>query len=253
MKAVAEFACSIPAFVEAIASPEDGVRIWIAHLELISSTDMAELNSSLTSAEHVRAAKFHFERDRQHFIGARGILRRLLSAALEIPAHEVVFQYGPHGKPAILALDGDERTLRFNISHAHGWAMFALVWGREVGIDLEAAVHLTDKGKTLSELAARILSPRELEIWRALPDDGARTTNFLRAWTRKEAYIKGTGEGLFGGLQTIEVALDAARPQASLTMPASPGGRKMPRDWTIHDLPAPGGFAAAIAIERVGY
>ena len=171
----------------------------------------------------------------------------------KFPHRELVFQYGPHGKPAILALDGDERTLRFNISHAAGWAMFALVWGREVGIDLEAAAHLTDRGETLSELAARILSPRELEIWRALPDDGARTTNFLRAWTRKEAYIKGTGEGLFGGLQTIEVALDAAQPKASLTTRYIFGNREGRRDWTIHDLPAPAGFAAAVAVERADY
>ena len=127
--------------------------------------------------------------------------------------------------------------------------MFALAWDREVGIDLECGSRLERDDNSLSELAARILSSRELAIWRALPDDAQRRAAFLRAWTRKEAYAKATGQGVFDELNRVEVALDAAAPKPALTLrAASPEGRT--RDWTIHDLSAPDGFAAALAIEQ---
>ena len=73
----------------------------------------------------------------------------------------------------------------------------------------------------------RVLSPREIAIWRALPDDAIRATAFLRAWTRKEAYVKAIGEGLYCGLQSIEVALDATHPQPSLTIRSSAEDEKI--------------------------
>ena len=249
LKLCAEFPRSIPSFVEAIDSPESDARIWIAHLDSILPNDMIGLLASLDSGERERAAQFRFERDRQRFIAARGVLRLLLGSALNIPASELVFEYGRHGKPVIAVADGEERTLRFNISHAAGSAMFALAWDREVGIDLEAAPRLTCNGEKLSDLAMRVLSPRELAIWRALPDDVTRATAFLRAWTRKEAYVKATGEGLFGRLQSIEVALDATNPQLSLTIRSSAEDEKIRSGWTVHDLPAPAGFGAAAAVE----
>jgi 4'-phosphopantetheinyl transferase len=74
----------------------------------------------------------------------------------------------------------------------------------------------------------------------------------LRAWTRKEAYIKATGEGLFHRLQDIEVALDAATPKDSLTICSSPDEGKVTYGWTIHDLTAPAGFVASVAVAQVG-
>lgn len=249
LKLCAEFPRAIPSFVEAIDSPESGVRIWVAHLDSILPNDMVRLRESLDSGERVRATKFHFERDRQRFIAVRGILRLLLGSALDIPASKLVFEYGRHGKPAISITNGDEQTLRFNISHATGSAMFALAWDREVGIDLEATEHVTRDGEKLSDLAMRVLSPREITIWRALPDDAIRATAFLRAWTRKEAYVKAIAEGLHCGLQSIEVALDAIHPHPSLMISGSSGAEKLRSGWIVHDLPAPAGFAAAVAIE----
>jgi 4'-phosphopantetheinyl transferase len=227
-----------------------GVQIWTAHLDSLSSGELGELSGVLDSAEHARAARFHFERDRRHYIASRGLLRRLLGAALDKPASALVFEYGEHGKPAISAASLQGLTLRFNLSHSAGWAMFALAWDRDVGIDLEAAARLNRDVDGVSGLAPRVLSARELAIWRTLPDAATRETAFLRAWTRKEAYAKATGEGLFDELICIEVALDAATPESSLTLRSSPQEGGIPRRWVLHDLSAPDGFAAALAVEQ---
>jgi 4'-phosphopantetheinyl transferase len=222
----------------------------MAHLESLSPTELGELDALLDSAERARAARFHFERDRRHYVASRGLLRRLLGAALDKPASALVFEYGAHGKPAISAAFLQGRTLCFNLSHSAGWAMFALAWDRDVGIDLEAAARLNRDVNGLSGLAARMLSERELAIWRALPDAAAREAAFLRAWARKEAYAKATGEGLFDQLICIEVALDAATPESSLTLRSSPQEGEITRRWVLHDLSAPDGFAAALAVEQ---
>jgi len=225
----------------------DGVRISTIHLESVSSARVKELSGSLDVVEQARAARFRFEGDRRDYIAAHGLLRRLLGDALDEPASAIAFQYGARGKPMI----SNPRlpTLHFNLSHSEGWAMFALAWNREVGIDLEAAARFGDEQK-LRELAARVLSPREVEIWRSLPDAPQRRTALLRAWTRKEAYGKATGEGLFDGLQEIELALDAASPKASLMVCPFQRDQNAMRAWTIHELSAPEGLGAALVVEQ---
>lgn len=238
------------ALLQSPDTPVSGVQIWAAHLESLSPAEIAELSTSLDSAERARAARFHFERDRRHYVASRGFLRRLLGAALDTPASALVFEYGAHGKPALTAAFSQDRILCFNLSHSAGWAMFALAWDREIGIDLESATRLKRDVNGLTGLAARVLSARELVIWKALPDAAKRDAAFLRAWTRKEAYAKATGQGLFDELIRIEVALDAVAPESSLTLRSSPPEGEITRHWVLHDLSAPEGFAAALAVEQ---
>ncbi len=226
-----------------------GVQLWTAHLDSISSEELEQLSGVLDAAEQARGARFHFEHDRRHYLASRGLLRRLLGAALDKPASALVFEYGAQGKPALAAEFLQGRILRFNLSHSAGWAMFALAWDRELGVDLESAARLERDGAGLSGLAGRILSSRELSIWQALPDT-AREAAFLRAWTRKEAYVKATGKGFFDEVNRIEVALDAAAPKSSLTLASSPRPNETMRNWTLHDISAPAGFAAALAVEQ---
>jgi 4'-phosphopantetheinyl transferase len=227
-----------------------GVQIWTAHLESYSPAEIEELSALLDGGEQTRAARFHFARDRRHYVASRGLLRRLLGIALDRPAPSLVFEYGAQGKPALAAASSPSRVLEFNLAHSSGWAMFALAWDREIGIDLEAATRLKRDVNALPGLAARVLSPRELAVWQALPDDAARDAAFLRAWTRKEAYVKATGKGLFDELGNIEVALDAASPRPSLALRSIPQEGDIVRHWVLHDLSAPDGFAAALAVEQ---
>jgi len=239
----------LSSLLQSIDSPANDVQIWAAHLEAIPPAELEQLDATLDSSERARATRFHFERDQRHYVASRGLLRHLLGSALDQPASGLVFEYGPHGKPAISAPTREGRALFFNLSHSAGWGMFALSWNREVGVDLESAARLDRDAKSLADLAARVLSQRELEVWQALPDAAARESAFLRAWTRKEAYAKAIGQGLFEHLIQNEVALDAAAPKPSLTLPAAQTG-EMTRSWILHDLSAPDGFAAALAVEQ---
>lgn len=225
------------------STPVTGVQLWTAQLELLSAAEMTTLGTFLDEAERARATRFHFEQDRRNYVASRGLLRHLLGSILGVPANTLIFEYGANGKPALSAAFSRERVLCFNLSHSAGWAMFALAWDRALGIDLESAARLDRDGDGLTGLATRVLSGRELNIWKALPDADAREAAFLRAWTRKEAYAKATGRGLFDTLTSLEVILDAAAPQPQLMLPGK-------QSWGLHDLPAPEGFAAALAVEH---
>ena len=213
------------------------VQVWTAHLDQIVAPELAVLRACLDPEEVARAQRFHFERDRRHFVAARGWLRHLLARYLELPPSEVRFSYGSRGKPFVM---GGESTLRFNLSHSHGRAIFVVASGREVGIDLEAGARLGDNWK---DLVRRVFSVREQAELASLPADVQRT-GFLNGWTRKEAYLKATGLGIVDGLQSIEVTLD---PQREARLLKGPVGL----DWTLHDLRTDEHFSVALVTERV--
>jgi 4'-phosphopantetheinyl transferase len=195
------------------------------------------LHRLLDAAERDRAERFHFERDRTRFIVAHGLLRRLLSRALE--RSTIAFTYGVNGKPA-LAQDDD---FQFNLSHSADWAVFALVRQRQVGIDLESAQSL-ERGE-LPAMAGRIFSKTELDAWLGLLDEKSRAAAFLRAWTRKEACLKAAGLRL-DEMTSIATGFAPIRAPEIVTLAVSDGSA---RRFSVHDLIVPAPFACALAVE----
>jgi 4'-phosphopantetheinyl transferase len=220
-------------------SPESAVETWRAHLDSVSSEEIANLRQLLDANENQRAEKFRFERDRHRFVVAHGLLRHLLSRTFD--RTDISFTYGTNGKPA---LTQDER-LQFNMAHSADWAVFALAWERRVGIDLEEAASLTRSPHELPAMAERIFSKNELAAWRVLPDERTRTTAFLRAWTRKEACLKAADLRL-DNMALIEVGFGQNSAGQTVTLPISNGGAQR---WTVHDLSMPIPFACALAVE----
>jgi len=96
-------------------------------------------------------------------VGSRQALREILARYLGLPANELRFERGRHGKPR-LATPGAE--LGFNLSHSGSVALVAVA-RREVGIDVE-----------------RIRSKRPVD--------------FYRRWADREARVKYLGTGLTG-------------------------------------------------------
>src|SRR5881396_1588507 len=106
-----------------------------------------------------------------------------------------------------------------------------LAHGREVGVDLES-IHRLDYWSLLAE---RIFSSRELCELRALPGSKQREA-FFNGWTRKEAYLKATSEGLTDDLPAIEVTLVPGQKPQLLRLPA---GLEGAHQWAIQGIPLP--------------
>jgi 4'-phosphopantetheinyl transferase len=122
----------------------------------------------------------------------RETVRTRLGERLGVPPGEIELRRAPAGKPEAW-LAGAPAPVRFNVSHSGEWAMIGFADGREIGVDVQRP---PDRALPEAFLAG-LLAPREREALEAMARD-RREAAVVRLWTRKEAYLKGTGRGLFG-------------------------------------------------------
>lgn len=224
---------------EILILARDEVHVWRASLNLDAS-HVQILQQTLAADERTRAERFYFQRDRAHFIVARGALRDILSRYLNRKPDQLRFCYNAYGKPA-LAGESDEDTLCFNVSHSHGLALYAVTRSREIGIDLERIrSDFADE-----QIPERFFSLREVAVLRALPPH-LQTGAFFTCWTRKEAFIKAKGKGLSIPLDQFDVSLGPREPAALLR--AEWNSQEASR-WSLRELNPGPDYAAALAVE----
>jgi 4'-phosphopantetheinyl transferase len=221
----------------------DEVHVWYARLDR-NGADVQSFERILSADERDRAQRFRFDRDRQHFIVARGVLRLILSSYLGLEPSQLRFCYGPHGKPGLVT-PSTQKTLSFNTSHCGELALYAITRERKIGIDVERV--RTDFA--YEQIAERFFSPREKVMLDALQAEQVKRKAFFDCWTRKEAYIKARGEGLSLPLDRFDVSLAPGEPATLLEMRGEPLETSR---WSLHELfPGPG-YAAALAVEGHG-
>jgi 4'-phosphopantetheinyl transferase len=236
-----DFANSIPVNVNDPPDPyptlsAQEVHIWHAGLDDHAPERLLPL---LTEDEVSRADRFHFARDRNHYIVARGLLRKLLAGYLGADAAELRFAYAEKGKPA---LEGSQRSLlSFNLAHSHGRAIYAFSRSRELGVDLE----FMREDFAGDKIAERFFSPVETVALQALPPE-LRQQAFFDCWTRKEAYIKARGDGLSMPLDEFDVSLAPGEAAALLRNHKEPAEV---RRWTMRTITVAPGYVAALVVE----
>jgi 4'-phosphopantetheinyl transferase len=224
-----------------LALGPDEVHVWRSRLDLPESA-IADLLQVLSLEEQRRAARYYQSKDRRASIVGRGVLRKLLGVYLGIPAQTVEFIYNPHGRPELSAELAGGR-LKFNLSHSGELVLHAFAWDRDVGIDVERPGRQLE----FEALARRFFSRAENAALSLLPE-AERRAAFFRCWTRKEAFIKATGRGLSYGLGRFDVTLAPDQPPRLLRAEYDD-----PANWSLRDLPAAGDYAAALAVESVGW
>jgi 4'-phosphopantetheinyl transferase len=218
---------------------ENEVHVWRADLEC-EPADVQAFRRLLSTDEIAKAERFYFERDRSHFIAARGLLRTILGRYLRIYPGRLRFFYKLYGKPALVGENGD-KIYSFNLSHSHGLLLLAITRGREVGVDIER-IH-SELGVQGQEIAERFFSPNEVAKLCSLPTD-QKAEAFFYCWTRKEAYVKAKGGGLSVPLDQFEVSLSPGEPAALL--------HALPRDasdWSMEELHPGPAYAAALVVQ----
>jgi 4'-phosphopantetheinyl transferase len=219
------------------------VHVWAAHLDPDPDA-LARLANILSTEEQARASRFRFERHRNRFITARAVLRSLVATYLDCAPDELQFEYGPNGKPA-LATPFAESGLSFNLAHSEDLALVAVTQLGPIGVDVEKIRPVSDADK----LVARFFSPRETALFQSLPA-AEKNDAFFNLWTRKEAWLKATGEGIAHSLNRVEVTFLPNEPARLVALPESAGPGEA---WILRELlPAPG-FAGAVALPNLQF
>ncbi len=188
-------------------APPDGAPQGDAlHIRLIDLREMApaetRLRCFLSRDELARASRFQLERARSRFVLTRGWLRVILARCLGAAPEEIVFAYGANGKPT-LGGSYRENELSFNLSHSGDYALIGLSARGPIGVDIEQVRAMPD----FESMTSQYFSASETRAVMAYPEAG-RLRAFFRCWTRKEAFMKATGEGMGIALDAFSVALD---------------------------------------------
>lgn len=211
------------------------VHVWRCDLATLSPDDYKEL---LSNEERERAARFHFSLHRARYIAGRGVLRALLGHYAGKAPEQIKLVTSAHGKPELASGE-----LRFNVSHSQNFALLAFCLSHDIGVDIEA--HRPDfDNQRIARIALRFFCEGEREELTTLESDEKRSA-FFRCWTRKEALLKATGEGISGGL---------AKYQVSLLPEEAPGVLAPPdeaEEWSLFDLQPYASFAGALAVREV--
>lgn len=213
----------------------DEIQIWRAPNE-VGEEDYPKLNELLSADEVERARKFRFERHRKQYVIGRSLLRILIAAYVQTDARSIRFDYTPKGKPQLPSADNGS-GLHFNLAHSGRVILLGFTRNRRIGIDIEEI----RKDVEIDEIAQRFFSVSEQRCLASLPLS-LRYDAFFRCWTRKEALLKGTGEGLSVGLDTFSVF---SSPDKEENWVRTGDQQK----WLIQDVDAGIGYAGAAAVE----
>jgi len=191
------------------------VRVWLA------SVDSAVVDTAVCNrTERDRAAGFGSAEAGRRWLRGRATLRLVLGRAVGASPESLAFGTAPGGKPSLL----DHLGVHFNFSHSGGWLAVAVA-DHPVGIDIEAPRRLVRPSLLADRLFADDLRGRS--AWGLLPA-AEQTLALLQRWTRAEALLKATGEGLGGGVGTAEARL-------------------LGRGWKVRDLDLGPSLAGAVA------
>ncbi|HOD35365.1 MAG TPA: 4'-phosphopantetheinyl transferase superfamily protein [Syntrophales bacterium] len=218
---------------------EQDVHIWRATLDL-PGRSVRELAETLSIDESMKAERFRFERDRNRFIAARGILRLILGGYLGIKPSTLQFYYEKNGKPRLKNAFSNT-DIRFNLSHSEGLALYVFTCGHEVGVDIEYIREMPE----MDLIAEQAFSERDRAPWGALPESEKRE-RFFNLWVRKEALLKATGDGLSYPPDAFDVSAD---PGKTLAFSGTSGTTNESSRWTIGEVSPAEGFAGSFVVE----
>ena len=172
-------------------------EIWWATLDRLRPRHSALLDPQ----ERSRAERLARPADRDRALLSAAMVRLVGARALDLGladpdgarrldvCRRCVVCGGPHGKPSVGS------GVHLSVSHAGGLVLVAVTRVAPVGVDVEP---------TTRSAQARAAAPGA-----CTPDETAAITDgrdALRYWTRKEAIVKATGEGLTVPLTDLRVS-----------------------------------------------
>jgi len=236
---------SDPAFHLAapLVLPEKEVQLWRLDLQAVAAGE-ERWQQMLSGDEQTRARRFLSAQVRRHFVATRGLLRILLAGYLGAEPARLTFQYSAREKPS-LAPPYAASEVCFNVAHSGGVALLAFGRRWEIGVDVERVRGDLD----VDAIARRFFSPEEQKQLTAV-GSADRYEAFFRCWTRKEAYIKAKGQGLWLPLSQFDVSLEAGVENALLATRPDPSEAAQ---WSLREVAVGPGYVAALCVAGHGF
>jgi len=218
---------------------ENQVDIWCARLPDEWDSSLSDsYRKILTPEETERYARFAFEKDRRQFLLTRALVRDVLSRYLGVEPAALVFARNEYGKPALAEPLGCPVT--FSLSHTKGLSVCAVASEQMIGVDVESLQRTPGH----QDIPKRFFATSEVAFLESV-DKPQKSTEFLRLWTLKEAFIKARGLGLSIPLNSFEVEMITGGPPC---VSFSDGNHGNASDWQFLQIRLGRTFHIAIAL-----
>ena len=220
-------AALVPALVPGVC------QVWWARPD-----DVDPLHDSLLAPEDLlRRARLRQPADRHRLTAAVAVLRMVVGTHVGVPPARVEIDRscrgcgGQHGKPRLPGV-------QVSVSHSGDTIAVAISLDGPVGVDVEE-IGLHDPAE-LGRLAADVLAPEEHAVLEQLPGRD-RARGFLTYWTRKEALVKATADGLSVPFESVVVSRPSDPPRLLRWEGRAPA-------VSLHTLDAPRGVVGTLAV-----
>jgi len=141
----------------------------------------------LSPAEIEKSKRFVYDNDRKSYLVRKFFLRILLAKYTSTDPKNIRFYTTENKKPSVNGIE-------FNVSHSTNFVAIALS-PNNIGIDIERVDEAFDFKNLLPSCFNETESNYILS--------GNTLFNFYTLWTRKEALLKATGEGLIDALPLL--------------------------------------------------
>ncbi len=208
--------------------------------EFKGSQSAAEAAKIISSDEKHRQQKYAFEKDQDHYLLARYLIRISLSSYCDkISPEEWTFDTNHYGRPAVTN-DGAPKDLHFNLSHSGGMVVCGFASTYEVGVDVENVTRICSH----MSLAEHSFSQLEVEKLKTFESEKI-PSEFFKFWTLKESYIKARGMGLHLPLDQFSFVVDKDQ---SVKVLFDPRMKEDPNRWSFKLLHPRENFQVAVAL-----
>jgi 4'-phosphopantetheinyl transferase len=166
----------------------DGINIFRIAVNECYAGIVLNMEKILQKDELSRASKFFHTKDKNNYLVRKYYLRKILSCFLTEAPEELQFSTTIRKKPVL-------QNIEFNVSHSNDYAVI-VVSSNPVGIDIEY-IHTSF---TFDSLLESCFNAEE----RSFVGTGReRKIRFYSLWTRKEAVLKATAEGIIDNLASL--------------------------------------------------
>ncbi len=148
-----------------------------------------KLAEVLSEREQEKASRMFIQKDKERYAVSKFCLRTILGLCLNTEPSAIDFVFHEHKKPTV-------RGIEFNISHTGDYVLIAIS-PKTVGIDVE----YLNKEFDFKSILDITFSKMEIDF---IGNKDVDPTNFYVMWTRKEALLKASGEGVSDNLHLID-------------------------------------------------
>lgn len=202
------------------------VHLWLTNFNQ-RDFPLSDLWVLLSADEQGKSRRFRHHREQQSYILRHGVLRLILGRYLKSNPKDILISEGIFGKPFVS--DDNHGRIEFNITHSEKLMLLAFTYKHRVGVDLEQVKVFPE----VDYITDAFFSNEEKAIMCRVPIVKKLDT-FFRLWTRKEAYTKALGLGIY---------------QPEIPSLLSSSAEKIATKWTVESFIPARSFMAALAIE----